>query len=279
MRFQRTATVAVSVALASLLFAPAASAQDASKPAVVRDGDQWLLRDSLSGGPATESFRYGRSGDYSLLCDWNGDGVATPGVVRHGRWMLRNSRSGGVADVAFTYGRDGDMPVCGDWNGDGAETPGVVRESSTGLYSWYLRNSLSGGAADLSFAYGRDTTPGELPPSWVFAGDWDGDGVDTPGIVRGYPGGEMRWLLTDVNHGGVADYDFWYYDGAVWGDHLERHSPVVGDWNDDGRDGPGVVHASGAVSPQWLLRNDRSAGFSDVDFRYGSHFDVTIVWE
>jgi hypothetical protein len=281
---RRSLILSAAIGVSAMLIAPAAAAaQESSNPGMVRDGHHWLLRDSLTSGPATTSFSYGRSGDQKLMCDWNGDGDQTPGVVREGYdgppvWLLRNERSSGVAEHEFVYGRQGDTPVCGDWNGDGTQTPGVVREDANGRYSWFLRNENSAGPAHVSFVYGRDHTPGTLPPTWPVTGDWNGNGQDTIGIVRGHDDGQMNWLLRDSNSAGWADHDFWYYDGGVWGDHLERHVPVVGDWNGDGRYGPGVTRASGAESPQWLLRNDRSAGTADHVFYYGRHMDISVTW-
>lgn len=281
---RRFLAIGSACALVLVVFAPAALAQDNSDPAVVREGSQWHLRDSLSGGPATTTFWYGSSTDSEhMMCDWNGDGTRTPGVIRRDdgtpQWLLRNALSGGDADHDFAYGRSGDRAVCGDWNGDGTQTPGIVRERADGLFQWHLRNSTSGGAAHRTFYFGRDTSPGELPPTWPIVGDWNGDGIDTVGIVRGHEDGQMQWLLRDSNTGGNAQYDFVYYDDAVWGDHLEVHIPIVGDWNGDGRDGPGVTRSVDASSPHWLLRNDRSAGFADHVFYYGgSHFDVTLSW-
>lgn len=283
-RLRRPLVVLGAAALMSATMVTGASAQDESKPAVVRDGAQWHLRDTLSGGPATTTFWYGRIDDSQhMLRDWNGDGTPTPGVIRwegnNPRWLLRNSNSGGPADHSFIYGREGDRAVCGDWNGNGQQTPGIVRERDDGLFQWHLRNSVSGGPADRTFYYGRDLAAGELPPTFPIVGDWNGDGVDTVGIVRGHEDGQMQWLLRNANRGGVADLDFYYYDGAVWGDHMEIHVPIVGDWNGDGQDGPGVTRASGPGSPQWLLRNDRSAGHADHVFYYGgSHMERTLTW-
>jgi hypothetical protein len=41
---------------------------------------------------------------------------------------------------------------------------------------WSLRNSNSSGMPDVAFDLGTDGRP--------TVGDWDGDGVDTPGVVR-----------------------------------------------------------------------------------------------
>jgi hypothetical protein len=83
-----------------------------------------------------------------MLCDWNGDGTQTPGVIQEiddrPHWLMRNAQSGGVADHHFIYGRTGDRAVCGDWNGDGHQTPGIVRNGDDGTYVWHLRYSLSG---------------------------------------------------------------------------------------------------------------------------------------
>ncbi len=73
-------------------------------------------------------------------------------------------------------------------------------------------------------------------------GDWDGDGLDTPGVVRG-----GTWYLRNSNSSGPADIilNFGYsYDRAV-----------VGDWNGDGVDTPGVVRGS-----TWYLKNTNTPG-------------------
>ena len=95
------------------------------------------------------SFGFGDSADLSVVGDWDGDGIATPGVFRNGAWYLRNSNSTGIPDLSFGFGDPGDVPVVGDWDGDGIATPGVFRNGI-----WYLRSSSRGGTADTTFAYG-----------------------------------------------------------------------------------------------------------------------------
>ncbi len=92
------------------------------------------------------------------MCDWDGDGVSTPGVVRGNSWFVRNSNTAGVADSTFTYGNPGDTPICGDWNGNGTDTPGVVRGNT-----WHLRNSNTTGVADITFTFGN---LGDTPRVW-----------------------------------------------------------------------------------------------------------------
>ena len=283
MRRRRVLAIVTITALALLGLVPAAAADDGSNPAIVRQGNQWHLRDSLSGGPATTFFYYARLSDsQQMLCDWNGDGTQGPGVIRmiddRPHWLLRNSQSGGPADHSFVYGRENDRAVCGDWNGDGQQTPGVVRVLDDGTFQWHLRYQLRGGAADVTFEFGQDQYPGELPPAWPVVGNWNGEGGDGVGIVQGHPDGQLQWQLRNTTVAGEPDLDFVYYDRAIWGDHLEIHVPIVGDWTGDGQDGIGVIRGVDGANPQWLLRDEPSAGLADHVFRYGRHLDITLSW-
>jgi peptidoglycan/xylan/chitin deacetylase (PgdA/CDA1 family) len=200
-------------------------------PVVLRDRT-WYVRN----GPI---FAYGKARDIHLMGDWNGDGVATPGLFRSGRWLLRNHRSAGAPDLDFYFGTAGDVPVVGDWDGNGTTTVGVVRGNT-----WYLRNRNSAGPAAPGFLYGRR---GDVKVT----GDWDGNGRTGIGIVRG-----NEWRLRNAASRGAADHIFTY--GAL-GDR-----PVVGDWDGDGRDSIGMVRGA-----TWRLRNRVSAGDPSLTFRYG----------
>jgi hypothetical protein len=117
---------------------------------------------------------------------------------------------------------------------------------------WHLRRS--DGGPNIVFDYG-DT--GDFP----IVGDWNGDGVDTPGVVRG-----AMWYLRNSNTSGVADLTFMYGNPG--------DNPFAGDWNGDGRDTPGLHRRSdGRV----YLRNSNTTGIADIDFFFGNPGDVPVV--
>jgi hypothetical protein len=208
---------------------------------------RWFLRDPANLGVLNASFQYGDPGDIPIVGDWDGDGVATPGIVRGNQWFLRNSNSSGVADISFSFGDVGDAPIVGDWNGDGKAGIGVVRGNT-----WYLRNTLSSGYAEITLSFGD---VGDVP----IVGDWDGDGTDGIGVVRG-----NVWYLKKKLVSGFADLSFAYGDvGDV---------PIVGDWNADGEDGIGIVRRG-----TWHLRNTLSAGFAQDTFSFGDDTDIPLA--
>lgn len=189
-----------------------------------------------------------------------------PAIVDGATWYLRDSLTTGVATSTFDYGRSGDLPVMGDWDGNGSDTVGVARftESPGGslTYTWYLRNSNSGGSATVaSFVYGdvRFVAVDQLGTIPV-VGDWNGDGVDTVGVML-YDfevDGPIWWLLRNSNTAGPPDIVISYGRG--------RDTPVVGDWDGNGSDTVGVFRRP----KSWLLRNSNTSGVAQISFAYGS---------
>jgi hypothetical protein len=269
--------VAAAIAATAALAAAAGTAAAAPDRPGVADGNTWLLRNSLSGGNATTRFVYGSAQDHQHVTgDWDGNGTRTPGIVRavggNYFWYLRNSNSGGPTDVTpFSYGRSQpgastyDVPVVGDWDGDGKDGIGVVRQAATGAPRWLLRNPTTGGAAQHDFGYG---TPADY--SFV-VGDWDGNGTDTPGLVRrSYPA-RPTWLLRNANSSGGAQLQFPY------GSANEPEIAVAGDWDGDGKDGIGVLRYS-AGRYVWLLRDTPDAGNARHQFTYGTWGTNPTIW-
>jgi hypothetical protein len=92
-------------------------------------------------------------------------------------------------------------------------------------------------------------------------GDWDGDGVETPGVLRG----NTWWLTNDP----VA------LDGARWTSFVYGSggdTALVGDWNGDGVDTVGVRHGN-----TFYLSNTNSSAPSTYGFSFGDLGDPVVV--
>ncbi len=140
---------------------------------------EWYLRDAATG--STTHFYYGNPGDIPFTGDWDCDGIETPGLYRQqdGYVYLRNSNTQGIADIKFFFGNPGDDPIAGDFNGDGCDTVSIYRSSQARVYIVNHLGSNGGGlgSADYFYTFGN---PGDQP----LVGDFDGDGIDTVGVLR-----------------------------------------------------------------------------------------------
>ncbi|HEX3540484.1 MAG TPA: serine hydrolase [Acidimicrobiales bacterium] len=117
---------------------------------------------------------------------------------------------------------------------------------------WYLRNELSSGPGDTALAF---AIPGDLP----VVGDWNRDGIDTPGVFRG-----TTWYLRNENSSGPGDVSFLF---GIPGD-----LPVAGDWLGQGFDSVGVFR-----NGTWYLRNELTSGPGDISFVFGGPGDIPVV--
>lgn len=147
----------------------------------------------------------------------------------------------------------------------GAAEPGCVvapevgrddRQAALGVFrdgTWYVRGSLTSGAADLCFVFGQ---PGDQP---VF-GDWDGDGLPTPGVFRASTG---TWYLSNAPFAqSGADVVLQYGspgDIAYMGDFDADRVTTVG------------VYRPG--EQRFYLRNSNTSGSADGVFRFGQPGD------
>ena len=160
----------------------------------------WFVTDAAVGNPTSwvqfQYFRADTDAATPLTARIDGDRVSDVGFFSNGKWQWKMSADGSVKQDDF--GQAGDIPVVGDWNGDGKDELGVVRDGS-----WILRVTgvtkppkvTKGGvvtmvpeahAAVVTFPFG---TAADIP----VVGDWNGDGVDTPGVIRG----NTEWIVTD----------------------------------------------------------------------------------
>jgi VanW like protein len=146
----------------------------------------------------------------------------------------------------------------------GGSSPGLAAEAeSVGLVDpdsgkWYLRDA---GGATTSFFFGN---PGDAP----FAGDWDCDGIDTPGLYRRKDG---FVYLRNSNTQGIADVQFFFGNpGDV---------PLAGDFDGDGCDTVSIYRAS---EQRFYIINrlgtqDGGLGAADFSFQFGNPGDIPFV--
>ncbi len=194
--------------------------------------------------PDNDPFFFGDPGDVPFVGDWDCDGEDTPGLFRptDGFVYIRSTNTAGVANISFFAGDPNDVPLAGDWDGDGCDTVSLYRPSNQTVYVFNElgENNKGLGAADLSFTFGD---PGDVP----FAGDFDGDGVDTVGLHRPSTG---RVYYRNTLDSGAADNDF------IWGNPGD--SVFAGDWDGDGDDTVGLTRGG-----TFFWRNTNTAGFAD----------------
>lgn len=133
---------------------------------------------------------------------------------------------------------------------------GVV-DTSRGL--WHLRDP--GNGETTSFYFGK---PGDVP----FAGDWNCDGVDTPGLYRRSDG---FVYLRDTNTEGVANRSFYFGNpGDI---------PVAGDFDGDGCDTVSLYRPS---EGRFYIINRLGAGMAglgpaDLAYYFGVPGDKPFV--
>ncbi len=136
-----------------------------------------------------------------------------------------------------------------------ADTVGLVDPTQG---RWYLRDASG---ATTSFFFGN---PGDVP----FVGDWDCDGVDTPGLYRQSDG---FVYLRNANAVGVADREFFFGNpGDV---------PVAGDFDGDGCDTVSIYRPSLARFYVINTLGDGAAGLgaADYEFTFGNVGDQPLV--
>ncbi len=135
------------------------------------------------------------------------------------------------------------------------DAAGLV-DPATGI--WRLRDP---GGTVTAFYYGN---PGDRP----MLGDWDCDGVDTPGLYRQSDG---YVYLRNSNTQGVADVRFFFGDPA--------DIPLAGDWDGDGcdtvavyRPGQGRMYVINELGSE-----EKGLGAADYAYYFGNPGDQPFV--
>lgn len=138
------------------------------------------------------------------------------------------------------------------------DTIGVWRPSNQ---TFLLRNSLSGGAADISSTV-QFATATDLPVT----GDWNGDGIDTPGIYR--PSTSFFYLWDSWLNPSMGSPQYLVLLGNP------NDQGIAGDWNGDGSDGVGTYRPSNGIL---YLKNDLTSGVSEYFMVLGNPSDRGVA--
>ncbi len=128
--------------------------------------------------------------------------------------------------------------------------------------SWSMSKASVGSVTGLrSYYFG---VPGDLP----FVGDWNCDGIDTPGLYRQSDG---YVYLRESNSQGIADIKFFF---GIPGD-----MPVAGDFDGDGCDSVSIYRPSEGkfYIINRLGSNDGGLGSADYSFYFGVVGDTPFV--
>jgi Glycosyl hydrolase family 26 len=227
---------------------------------LVDPGGEWSLWSALSADANRSDFYFGNPGDIPFMGDWDGDGVATPGLYRQsdGFVYLRNSNTQGVANTTFFFGNPGDYPLIGDFNNDGKDTVSIFRSSEAKVYIVNKLGQNGGGLgkADFSYSFGN---PGDKP----FVGDFNGNGQSTVGLYRTSTG--FVYFRNTLNTG-IAHLSFFYGNP---GDVI-----LAGDWDGDGDDTVAVYRPS---TSRVYVNLQNAAGNADYTLWVGS-FPHAVTW-
>ncbi len=123
---------------------------------------------------------------------------------------------------------------------------------------WFLWDPL------LGYDWFYFGNPGDVP----FVGDWDGDGVETPGLYRQSDG---FVYLRNSNSQGIADVSFFFGDPG--------DLPLVGDLDGDGDDTVSVYRPSSSTVfvINELGSGDAGLGPADFSFVFGDPGDTPFV--
>ena len=126
---------------------------------------------------------------------------------------------------------------------------------------WGLWDGLHRDPVVSRFFFGN---PGDVP----FMGDWDGDGVGTPGLYRQ---GDGFVYVRFTNTQGPANTEFFFGDPGDF--------PLVGDFDGDGSDSVSIWRAGEArvYVINELGVNGKGLGAADFSFGFGNPGDVPFV--
>lgn len=217
------------------------------------------------GQPLFVSAGFPAAADVPVVGDFDGDGKADPSMWKasSGVWTIPRSSANYTTFISAQWGVTGDIPIVCDLDGDGKADMGFHR--SNGLWG-FLKSSqgFSFGSAQF-FSWGG---AGKQP----VVGDFDGDGKADIGYVQPPAGGQSATyaiLLSTRGYSFAAGQVLFVPAGfPSLGD-----TPVVGDWDADGRADPAIWRASQGI---WIIPLSSSNYASYLFAQWGVNGDIPI---
>lgn len=184
-----------------------------------------------------------------LIGYWNAGGIDATGTFNP------KTSTFSLNTENIQMGLPGDLPIVGDWDGDAKDSIGVYRPNTA---EFFLGINNSG-----SVRYGNI---GDYP----ITGDWNGDGHDEIGIFRSLDSnGQTTFFLKSNNDGTSNEVTVIQFGNPT-------DIPIIGDWNNDGKDEIGVFRRNDPANSNnavFYLKN----GAETIIIPYGNNDDTPIV--